>query len=85
MPETGIKFVGFDEDSVEFEITGVSALRLARWLGEAEGWTPQDRRKAVVHVTLFREDLTDANCIDNVHTAWGDDSQANLFDSNPRR
>jgi len=55
-----IALLGFDEDCVSFEVTGLTAYRLAQIMGDPFGYEPGDRTKAVVIVTLFREDLTHA-------------------------
>lgn len=70
-----IELLGFDEDGVEFRLTGFSAYQVAVLCGDHFGYKPTDpddaRINAVVHVTLSAEPLTDANCIHNIHAALG--------------
>lgn len=74
-----VVFEGFDEDSVQFTISGRSAIRLATELGDTQGYVP-NRKTAVCYVTLSSEALTDEFLSTNSHNR-GDDSQATLFDS----
>jgi len=57
-----IEFLGFDEDSIEFGITGETALQIAKLCGSPFNMVPQDRMKAACRVTLFRDPLTTEFC-----------------------
>jgi len=56
-----ITLLGFDEDSIEFGITGELAMQIAKLCGSPYGFAP-NRTKAACRVTLFGESLTEFVC-----------------------
>lgn len=74
-----ITFLGFDDEGVEFLVTGVTAKTWAVLLGAARGVEPSPRTDAVCHVTLRRHPLTHDASHTRIDTAE-DDRELHFFD-----
>jgi len=59
-----VQLDSFDEESINFTVTGRTALQIACLIGDPFGYTV-NRAKALVTITLFGEDLTRENCTEN--------------------
>lgn len=74
-----IELLGFDEDSIEFGISGELAMQIAKLCGSPFQYEP-NRTKAVCRVTLFGDHLTPEFCSVNTHATSGDANQSGFFD-----
>lgn len=80
-----IEFLGFDDESISFKISGAQAMDIAKLVGSPYGYEP-NRTEAVVSVTLRGEALTPDFATSKLEGEGGDSDGdwPELFDCSDR-